>query len=295
MGIGALIGGWTGHRIWAAHGATGWDMAGYILGGALIGGASGGAALGVSAAGGGVMLAGAGAGAVGGAGFSGLSTGWDGDAMLKGAAFGAISGFVGGGVGNAIGGGIGALAGGASSNLASQLLYNGGNFADVNWGSVAGSGAFSFGMYHGMQFASWQWGGGNKLGDLDITYRQFSKINTMYQRSHSIFGSRKENGLYINTKDGSARFVPRNDSYQDKVVFDDFKPGDAAIAHSHLRNQMTYASNSHSTDDILNLKGFNSLVVGRIGSSTMMGYQNLPHVLIQSNPYIRFFLFPWNY
>ncbi len=269
-------------------------MVGYILGGALIGGASGGAAAGVSAAvGGGAMLAGAAAGAVGGAGFSGLATGWNGDAMLKGALFGAISGLAGGGVGDAIGGGWGALVGGASSNLTSQLLYNGGDFGDVNWGSVGASGAFSFGMYHGMQYASWKWGGGNKLGDLDITYRQFSKINTMYQRSHSIFGSRKENGVYINTQDGSARFVPRNDRYQDKVVFDDFRPGDAATAHSHLQNQMTYASNSHSPDDILNFHGYNSLVVGRIGSSTMMAYQNLPHVLIQSNPYLRFFLFPW--
>ncbi|MFW6219190.1 MAG: RHS repeat domain-containing protein, partial [Bacteroidota bacterium] len=138
--IGAAIGGFSGYMIGDAAGAEGWDMAGYIAGGALIGGLSGGAASGISAAGGGAMLAGAGAGAVGGAGFSGLSTGWDGQAMLKGAAFGAISGFVGGGVGSAIGGGWGALAGGASANLTGQLLYNGGDFNSVNWGSVAGSG-----------------------------------------------------------------------------------------------------------------------------------------------------------
>ena len=63
----------------------------------------GGAAAGISAAGGGAMLAGAGAGRVGGAGFSGLATGWNGEAMLKGAFVGAAAGFVGGGFASAIG------------------------------------------------------------------------------------------------------------------------------------------------------------------------------------------------
>lgn len=52
--IGAAIGGFTGHKIGEARGATGWGMFGYIFGGAVIGGFSG--ALGAQvAAGGGVF------------------------------------------------------------------------------------------------------------------------------------------------------------------------------------------------------------------------------------------------
>lgn len=199
--IGAAIGGFSGYMIGDAAGAKGWDMAGYIAGGALIGGLSGGAAAGISAAGGGAMLAGAGAGAVGGAGFSGLSTGWDGNAILTGAVNGAIAGFVGGGVGSAIGGGWGALAGGASANLTSQLLYNDGDFSQVNWGSVAVSGAVSAGLYHGMSYASWKWGGGNNLGGYDVKYSAYCKMNAQMQRSrfwHREFGGYlMDDGSYV--------------------------------------------------------------------------------------------------
>ncbi|MCK9562083.1 MAG: FG-GAP-like repeat-containing protein, partial [Bacteroidales bacterium] len=143
--IGAAIGGASGYMIGQANGASGWNMVGYIAGGALIGGLSGGAAVGISAVGGGAMLAGAGAGAISGAGFNGLATNWDSQTMLKGAAFGAISGFVGGGVGAAIGGGAGAFAGGASANLTNQLLYSKGDFNQVNLSSVALSGVISLG------------------------------------------------------------------------------------------------------------------------------------------------------
>jgi hypothetical protein len=242
------------------------------------------------------MLAGAAAGAVGGAGFSGMGNGWDGNAMLKGAAIGAASGLVGGGVGSAIGGGWGALAGGAASNLTNQLIYNDGDFSKVNWYSVGSSGALSFGMYHGMQYSAWKWGGGNKIGDINISYKQFSKINTMFQRSSSIFWGRKENGLVLNIggeDSNSGYFVDRKDCYLDRVDFKNFNRNNQILVHSHLRNGMTYASNSHSSGDNLSLKGYNSLVVGTKGSSSWMTYQDWPHVLIQDNPYIRFFLFPW--
>ncbi len=112
--IGAVIGGTSGAIIGHSKDAKGWDMVGYIAGGAVIGGLSGGAASGVSALGGAAWWAGATAGAVGGAGFNGLVTSWDAGAMLKGAGIGALSGFVGGGLGSAIGGGWGAFAGGAA-------------------------------------------------------------------------------------------------------------------------------------------------------------------------------------
>jgi hypothetical protein len=174
-------------------------MFGYIAGGALIGGAAGGVGAGISIAGGSAWWAGAAAGAVGGAGFSGLATGWDGSAMLTGAVNGAIAGFVGGYAGSLVGGGWGALVGGASSNLTSQLLYNGGNFSKVDWKSVGISGAFSLGMYHAMSFASWKWGGGNKIGDDNIKYNTYLKMNATLQRSRAW---KREGGFWIN-KDGS--------------------------------------------------------------------------------------------
>ena len=204
VGIGALIGGWTGHKIGEANDATGWNMFGYIAGGALIGGASGGAAFGVSAAGGGAMLAGAAAGAVGGGGFSGLA----GNNVLTGAVNGALAGLVGGGVGAAIGGGLGALAGGASANLTGQLLYNGGNFSEVNWSSVGVSGISSFGMYHAMMFANYQLGGKN-LGGNDLSYRQFSRMSADFQRSR--FWGNEYGGFLMN--DGSVKKFPASWRY----------------------------------------------------------------------------------
>lgn len=184
-------------------------MVGYIAGGALIGGASGGAALGVSAAGGGAMLAGAAAGAVGGGGFSGLS----GNNVLTGAVNGALAGLVGGGVGAAIGGGWGALAGGASANLTGQLLYNGGDFSEVNWGSVGLSGASSFGMYHAMMYASWQLGGKN-LGGNELSYRQFARMSSDFQRSR--FWGKEYGGFLMN--DGSVRKFPASWRYSHGIT-----------------------------------------------------------------------------
>ena len=162
--IGAVIGGTSGAIMAHQSGAQGfWEWAGYVGGGALIGGLSGGAAAGVSALGGGAMLAGAAAGAVGGAGFSGLATGWDGNAMLRGAAIGAAAGFIGGGFASAIGGPGGAFAGGIASDVTSQFLSTG----DVNFGRSLLAGGAAFGMYHGMQYMQYKSMGG-RLGQMDV-------------------------------------------------------------------------------------------------------------------------------
>ncbi|MFV0267430.1 MAG: RHS repeat domain-containing protein [Draconibacterium sp.] len=201
--IGAVVGGTSGAVMAGKAGAQGfWEWAGYIGGGALIGGMSGGAASGVSALGGGAMLAGAAAGAVGGSGFSGMATGWNGQAMLNGALIGAAAGFIGGGVASAIGGPGGAFAGGFASDVTSQFLGTG----DVSFGRSLLAGGISFGIYHGMQYMQYRAMGG-KLGQMDVTYRQYSKINTAYQRS-SFW--KKEHGVILN-RDGSARFAPRAD------------------------------------------------------------------------------------
>jgi len=314
--IGAAIGGFSGYMIGDAAGAKGWDMAGYIAGGALIGGLSGGAAAGISAAGGGTMLAGAGTGAIGGAGFSGMATGWDGNAMLTGAVNGAIAGFVGGGVGSAIGGGWGAFAGGASGNLTSQLLYNDGDFSQVNWGAVGVSGAVSLGMYHGMQYMQYKAMGG-RLGQMDVTYRQYAKINTAYQRS-SFW--KKEHGVILN-RDGSARFAPQADRNKfDVTLRINHRNGDYATAHTHWAKdgvdwvdvggtgtryqrynaataypigstRFTSVGGYHSPQD-LTIPGY-SLVVGRTSGTYSIGGAGYHY--INPDPYLRFFLFPWNW
>ena len=309
--IGATVGGFSGWMIGNNLGATGLNMAGYIAGGALIGGITGGVAFGISMIGGGAMLASAGAGAVGGAGFSGLSTGWDGNAMLTGAVNGAITGFIGGGIASAIGGGWGAIAGGASANLTNQLLCNGGNFSNVNWGSVAVNGAVSLGMHHGLQYLQYK-AMDEKLGLLNVTYEQFSKSNTAYQRSRFW---RREQGLYFNS-DGTARFVKWKDTHKFSVDFNDFRKGDYATLHTHwakpnqkwvnvggtnkfekYNHSKTYPNNSYSFTTVggfhsgadMQLPGI-SFVVGRTTSTyhipSTTGYN-----YITPDPFIRFFHF----
>ena len=199
--IGAVIGGTSGAMIGHANGAKGWNMVGYIAGGALIGGLSGGAASGVSALGGAAWWAGAAAGAVGGAGFNGLATGWDGMAMLKGAGIGALSGFVGGGLGSAIGGGWGAFAGGAAGSGLSTAL-NGGNLEQVGISMLLGGG-LSYGTYELTSYIGWK-GGGNRMGDLDVSYKQYKTMQADFQRSR--FWGKEYGGFLM--EDGSVQRFP---------------------------------------------------------------------------------------
>ncbi len=313
VAIGAIIGGYSGYKIGKAVGATGWNMFGYIAGGALIGGLSGGAAVGVSALGGAAWMTGAAAGTIGGAGFSGLATGWNGEAMLKGAGIGALSGFLGGGIGSAIGGGIGAFAGGITSDVASQFLGTG----EVNLGKALLSGVISFGMYHGMQYMQYRAMGG-KLGQLDVTYRQFSKINTAYQRSRFW---KEEYGVILN-KDGSARFTPAADRNKfDVTMRMNPKKGEYATAHTHWAqegvdwvdvggtnsNWQRYnpsASYPEGSSVYTTVGGYHSqadfnipntsLVIGRT-TSTYSYYGTNSYNFITPDPFIRFFMFPWNW
>ena len=311
--IGAVVGGTSGAVMAGKAGAQGfWDWAGYIGGGALIGGLSGGAASGVTALGGGAMLAGAAAGAVGGAGFSGMAPGWNGQAMFNGAFIGAAAGFIGGGVASAIGGPGGAFAGGFASDAASQFLGTG----DVDFGRSFLAGGISFGMYHGMQYMQYRAMGG-KLGQLDVTYRQYSKINTAYQRSRFWH---KEQGVILN-RDGSARFVPQADRHKFDVTLRlNPRNGDFATAHTHWAKdgvdwvdvggtgtnyqrynagtnypagstRFTSVGGYHSPQD-LTIPGY-SLVIGRTSGTYSIGGAGYNY--INPDPYLRFFLFPWNW
>jgi hypothetical protein len=248
--IGAVIGGTSGYMIGHAKGATGWDMVGYIAGGAAIGGLSGGAAAGVSALGGAAWWAGAAAGAVGGAGFSGLATGWDAGAMLKGAGIGALSGFVGGGLGSAIGGGWGAFAGGAASSGLSTAL-NGGDLGQVGISMLLG-GALSYGTYELTSYIAYKEANLNINGH-DVTYKQFKTMQADYQRSRFW---RKEYGGIL-TQDGGVVRAPSQNRHSLRVDFTQGMINDAnnqggafASYHTHwARGGVDYFVNG--MDDIV--------------------------------------------
>jgi len=224
---------------------------------------------------------------------------------------GAASGFVGGSIGGSIGGGWGSLAGGAASNLTGQLLSNGGNFNDINWTSVGLSGASSFGLYQGMSYASWQWGGGNNLGGKDISYRQYCAMNADYQRSRFW---QKENGGYLMT-DGSVSRVPYADEHYLGVEFKNPPSGAWASYHTHWANPGTtyqvtlpnydratnldillgnsvsgVASQYHDAQD-LTISG-NTYIINRFdGSFHPYGATN--YNVIAPDPFIRFYMFNW--
>ncbi|MGC3977359.1 MAG: RHS repeat-associated core domain-containing protein [Paludibacteraceae bacterium] len=204
--IGAAIGATSGAMIGHANGARGWNMVGYIAGGALIGGLSGGAAAGASVLGWSSWTVGAIAGGISGAGFNGLATNWDGMSMLKGAGIGALSGFVGGGLGSAIGGGWGAFAGGAAgsgiSTLLNQDFKQGINWEQVGISALAG-GLLSYGTYELTSYIGWK-SGGNRMGDLDISYKQYKTMQADYQRSR--FWGKEYGGFLMN--DGSVQKFP---------------------------------------------------------------------------------------
>jgi RHS repeat-associated protein len=210
--IGAIIGGVSGYMIGDSNDATGWNMAGYIVGGAVIGGLSGGAAAGVSALGGAAWWAGAAASAVGGAGFNGLATGWNGSAMLKGAGIGALSGFVGGGLGSAIGGGWGAFAGGAGSSVLSTT-FNGGSGQDILISALTG-GALSYGTYALTSYIAYKQAK-LEINNYRVTYKQFKTMQEDYQRSRFW---RKEYGGIL-TKDGGVARAPAQNRHSLRVDF----------------------------------------------------------------------------
>jgi RHS repeat-associated protein len=243
--IGAVIGSYAGWQIGETAGAKGWSMVGYIAGGAAIGALSGGAASGVSALGGGAILTGAAGGAVGGAGFSGLATKWDGDAMVQGAFYGAVSGGFGGGIGAVIGGGAGAFAGGAVGSGINTALY-GGSLDDIGISALMGGG-MAFGAYHASSYIGWRFQGGKKWGDVDISYRQYTKMQADFQRSRFW---RREYGGYLLEGGGVHRVPPGTNSQIDLGIAPD---GAFAEYHTHWDRpgQVRYVDHSGNYVDPL--------------------------------------------
>lgn len=265
--IGAVIGGTSGAIMAHQSGAQGFrEWAGYVGGGALIGGLSGGTASGVSALGGAAWWAGAAAGAVGGTGFSGLATNWNGEAMLKGAAFGATSGFVGGGIGSAIGGGWGAVAGGASSSGINTAL-NGGDLEQIGVSMLIG-GALSYGTYELTSYISFKQSN-LTINNHQVTYKQFKTMQADYQRSRFW---RKEYGGIL-TKNGNVIRAPSQNRHSLRVDFTrgmvnvaNNDGGSAASYHTHwARGGVDYYVNN--VDDIVSKANALSLVTTSNGPS----------------------------
>ncbi|MCR5548565.1 MAG: FG-GAP-like repeat-containing protein [Bacteroidales bacterium] len=252
--VAAVLGGVSGYMIGKTADASGWKMAGYIAGGALIGGLSAGAAVGVSALGGGAMLSAASAGAIGGAGFSGLSTKWNGGAMFKGAAIGAISGLVGGGTAAAIGGGLGAFAGGAVGSGISAAFH--GSNPQESIASMLMGGALSYGSYELMSFFSFKQAN-LSINDYQVTYKQFKTMQADFQRSR--FWHKEFGGLL--TKNGNVIRAPADHRHSIAVKFSrtmvlaaEEDGGIVSSYHTHWAkaNVEFYVNNSYDIVDLEN-------------------------------------------
>lgn len=283
--IGGIMGGFSGWQIGEAAGAKGWNMFGYIAAGIAIGAASTGAAAGISAIGGGAFIAGAGAGAIASAGFSGLATNWNKDAMIRAGAIGGISGGLGGCVGAAIGGGGGAFAGGAVGSGVSAAL-NGGSIEDVSKSALVGGG-ISLAVYYGSSKANYELRGGNKFGDVDLTFKQYLTIQADFQRSR--FYHKEYGGLLM--EDGSViRFGPEqranykiNDikypaagvkamyhthwDAPDNVIFTDSRGN--SIHPSSYTGPLQTTERYHTPGDLLSKR--NTLVINRFDGSYSSG------------------------
>ena len=258
IAIGAVIGGYSGYKAAKAHGATGWSMFGYIVGGTVIGGTAGWAGGAVAGAiGQNLAFAGAGtvagsaggfvAGVISGGGFAALGGG----NIVEGIWKGALSGLVGGGVGAYIGGGLGAFAGGSTSGGLSTVLY-GGNWDDFIKGALVG-GAIAWSGYQLQQaFAYRQYNKGSKPFGY-LTRQGFRKISVASQRS---FARGKEAGGWILDDGNVGKII-----YGDRDGINNFpkNPGNG-IANFHTHPNDPGTIQFHSTTDLDGEKNVNYVI-----------------------------------
>ncbi len=190
--VGGLSGAFSGWQIGKMKGATGWDMAGYILGGAAIGAASAGVGSIVSTAMGAtttlygsqlaVAVGGMSASAISSAGFTALAGG-NGSQIFNAAWKGAVSGIAGSlaaGLGTyyldkPLMYGTGAAIGGAVSSGVNAGL-NGGNASDVLKAGLFG-GVSAMASYQASTFAA------NKIFAPELSFHQFKAMNWAAQCS----------------------------------------------------------------------------------------------------------------
>ena len=185
-----------------------------------------GAAAGITGAG--VSLLGAGAGLVGLSGGSvsgGLTAAYNKTNIIHGIGVGALSGWIGGGLGQFVGGGGGAFLGGFVSNTVAQLpsIVKGEEYSIKQ---ALFSGFLSCGMYYGASYYNWQFRGGKQMGDVSVSFQQFCRMQTLFQRSRAW---NKEMGGYL-MEDGSFKKVPNGTNSQ--ITFETTPP-EGAIAEFH--------------------------------------------------------------
>jgi hypothetical protein len=85
----------------------------------------------------------------------------------------------------------------------------------------------AYGIYHGSSYLSWQFEGGKKWGDLDISYRQYLAMQADFQRSR--FYGKEYGGLLMD--DGSVeRFGPE---LRENYKINHFNMPTDAVAYYH--------------------------------------------------------------
>ena len=166
--IGAAMGGISGYMIGSEANASGWDMVGYVAGGAVLGALSSGISQGMAALGASPFVTQLTTNAVTSTLSSGMMSGWDGRSMLIGFASGLVSGGISGALSfsydpvgmingmladGAVNAGIGAISGGITSYI-----------FDGDFGEGALNGAIS-GALSGMAFGAYRgWTNAKTLG-----------------------------------------------------------------------------------------------------------------------------------
>ncbi len=220
---------------------NGWGQA------AIVGGLAGATGAGVAALGAGAAVVGLAGGAVSG----GISAALNNGNLVQGVVIGGLSGWIGGGVGQYVGGGLGAFLGGAASNSTAQfcsLVVNGGQF---DWKQALFSGGLSFGMYHAASYSNWQFRGGKKMGGVEVSYRQFCRMQTLFQRSRAL---QREMGGYL-MDDGSFRKLPDGTSSQ--ITFEGTPPeGAMAEFHTHWDRPGAVRMLNESGSNYLNFNNY---------------------------------------
>lgn len=259
--LGAALGTMQGLEAGVSRGAKGWGLAGYALAGAAIGTASSYVGTSVGA------LGFVGAGALGGAIHGGGMNLLYGQNVAQGFFTGAISGGLGSAVGAGIGGGLGSLFGGATSAGVNTAL-NGGNINEILL-SAAKGGTLSLGMYHITSLYNWGLNGGNKMGDVNITYRQYNAMQADMQRS---MYWKKEYGGVLRAN-GSVFRYPKSSLKYNGVDLNGVDLPDDVIAHYHTHWQRPGVSFVTLPD------GMSALPPGYSGSAidqTSMQYHSPP-------------------
>ena len=262
--FGAIMGAISGWQMGKAVGATGWKMAGFIIGGAGIGAATAGlgtylsgaiaASTSFGAIGSGLAAAavsGAVSGAANGLGFAVLNGSLTGQWNFNGVWQGAVSGFIGGGLGSYVGGTGGALLGGAASGAIGTAL-NGGKWSDIlisaAFGAVTSAASYEISM--GVEYAKYN-KGGKVFGDLK--YSGFRKMSVATQRSFA----RNQEAIGWILEDGTVSKINLCERYKSKSPP---RPINArSLFHTHQQVGNPYLH--HSMEDMSATKTIDNHVI----------------------------------